>query len=183
MIRRHLDGIWPAQNKEHFTWQLGPIGQVLPDFTVCRIEPLRPENAWIYVTDGACEVETGKGYGLEFVLVAPDDDARHIETLAVVAYYHVTTDEKLDVGRIMYSGRPWLDQSRCDHFLLSLPYLFGPKVEWCGNATEKQIRFLWLLPITKSEAHFAAHYGVEALEERFEKHEINTVDPGRQSVA
>ena len=61
MIRRHLDEIWPVPNKEHFTWQLCPIGQVL----------------------------------------------------------------------------------------LSLPYPFGPKLEWCGNAPEKRIRFLWLLPITR----------------------------------
>ena len=35
----------------------------------------------------------------------------------------------------------------------------------------------------KEEAAFADRYGVEALEQRFEKHEIDYVDPHRRSVA
>jgi hypothetical protein len=123
-------------------------------------------------------------YSVEFVLLAPDENARHIETLAIVTHYHAITTAKLDVGRIVNCGRPWLHNSACDHLLVSLPYPFGPTLEWCRSGTGGQdTRFLWLLPITASEASYASSWGVDSLEQRFDQCEIDAIDPQRKAVA
>jgi Suppressor of fused protein (SUFU) len=182
-VKRHLDAFWPGQDKDCFTWKLGPIKEVLPLFTVCRIRPRSVRDPWVYVTVGACDVDAGEEPRMEFFLLAPDDNARHIETLAMVAHFHATTRNKLDVGRIIVCGRGWLEGSPSDHLLVSLPYPFGPTLEWCKEWVDKDIRFLWLVPITPSEAAFAMEKGVESLERRFDENTINAVDPMRKPVA
>jgi hypothetical protein len=183
LVKIHLESFWPNCQRGYFTWELGPIKDVLPSFLVCRIAPQSSQEPWIYVSIGANSVEMGAEYGVEFLLLAPDDNARHIETLAIVAHYHATTKNKLDAGRIVNCGRPWLDSSPCDHMLVSLPYPFGPNLEWCRNSLSKDTRLLWLLPITKSEASFAASCGIESLEQRFDQREIDAIDPHRKAVA
>src|SRR5919106_2061901 len=78
-------------------------------------------------------------------------------------------------------GAPWLDDSACDHLLVSVPYPYGPDLEVCawqrGHA-----RLLWLLPITEAERDYRATNGLEALEARFDEHAIEFWDPRRPSV-
>jgi hypothetical protein len=183
VIRDHLNLFWPDRHKEFFTWELGPIKRVLSEFMVCRIGPDSTPEPWIYISVGASEVDLGRPYATEFVLLAPDDNARHIETLAIMTHYHATNANRLDIGRIVNCGRPWLDNSACDRFLVSLPYPFGPTLEWCHAVTGPDIRFLWLLPITSSEAAYASTHGVESLEQLFDQHQIDAIDPQREPVA
>ncbi|MGW5653784.1 suppressor of fused domain protein [Streptomyces humi] len=79
-------------------------------------------------------------------------------------------------------GRPWLDDSDCDHYLVSLPYPFGPEFEFCEWGDGAHARILWLLPISKAEKDFRREAGLEALESRFEELGIDPVDPQRASV-
>jgi hypothetical protein len=109
--------------------------------------------------------------------MARNADAAHIETLAMVAYYHHT--EGLDVGHTFPIGRPWCSGAACEHFLVSLPYPFGPKLELLGR---DDVRFLWLLPIHDSERKFWREQGPEALESRFDAAEIDFTDVNRPSV-
>ncbi len=178
----HITGFWPHHSKELFLWELGPINEVLPEFQVCRISPQSQRDPWVYVSIGVSDVTVEGEYAVEFVLLAPDDNARHIETMAMVAHYHATMANKLDLGQIVNSGRPWLGDSKCDHLLVSLPYPFGPSLEWCQGGPSKKIRFLWLLPITPSEVAYAEGFGVELLEQRFDEEEIEEVDPQRKAV-
>lgn len=55
-IQSHLNSFWPDRQKEYFTWELGPIKKVLPQFVVCRVAPRSLQEPWIYVTVGASEI-------------------------------------------------------------------------------------------------------------------------------
>ena len=87
----------------------------------------------------------------------------------------------MDVGHTVPIGEPWLEDSLCDHFLVSVPYPYGPDVEMCrwdgGHA-----RLLWLLPITEAERDFRSEHGLEALEARLDRAAINFADPLRGSI-
>jgi hypothetical protein len=101
----------------------------------------------------------------------------------MVAYYHGgPPEQRLDHGHTVPIGEPWVEGSACDHFLVSLPYPFGPDLERCkwdsGHA-----RLLWLLPITTTERDFKAEHGLEALEQRLEKAAIHYWEPDRPAVA
>lgn len=171
----HYLKTWPDHDMDLFSWELGPIRKVLPDFRVCRISPLQPPEPWVYVSIGASIDDT-----IEFFILSPEENPRHVESLAIVAHFHATGG-RLTVGRIVNCGRPWLEGSKCDHFFVSLPYPYGPALEWC-DATKQRTQVLWLLPITSDEADFAALHGIEALESAFDKAEIEMVDPQRPSV-
>lgn len=99
----------------------------------------------------------------------------------MVANLHADARYRLHLGKIINIGRPWIDGASCDHLLVSLPYLLGPKFEYL-RVLDLSIRFLWLLPITQSEASYARTHGVEALESVFERTAFDTLDPTRNSV-
>lgn len=179
----HIDAYWTKNRKDFFTWEIGPIQSTVPGFCVCRVRPLHNDDPWVYVSVGASEIATGLDYAVEFLLLAPDEDAQHVETLSIVTYYHATTGVKLDVGRVIDIGRPWIEGSVCDRLLVSLPYPYGPMLEWFMQGSRQSIRFLWLLPISPTEAQFARIHGVEILEQRFDDAAINAIDPRRPTVA
>jgi Suppressor of fused protein (SUFU) len=140
-------------------------------------------HLWTYVSAGAWEVTQRDGHRLEFVVTTQRDEAAAVDLLAMTAYYHAgPLEQRLDVGHTIPIGAPWLDESACDHLLISVPYPYGPDLEVCvwqrGHA-----RLLWLLPITEAERDFRATNGLEALEARFDKQAIEFWDPRRPSVA
>lgn len=165
-----------------FTWELGPIREVLPHFRVARVQPLKKSQPWAYVSCGMSSIIRCHTEPIEAFVLSPIEEALHVELLAMIA--HFCADMKLSFGlnRILDIGRPWLEGSSCDHLLISLPYPFGPKLEWLELPKGKKVRFLWALPITRDEAAFARAEGVEALEQLFDLHRINAVDPNRPSV-
>ena len=119
---------------------------------------------------------------LELFLFSPVKHTPHAELLTVIAHYHCT-GESLGLGHTVNFGRPWMENSTCDHGLISLPYLDGPSVEWCESGQgERDIRCLWLMPITAAERDYVKLYGLDALERRFEDAQVNYVNPVRESV-
>jgi len=74
---------------------------------------------------------------------SPDAPA-WLKSLASVCFNH--KDGYFGLGRVIEIGRPWIDGSNMENFLISLPYPYGEKIEYMGN-----IRFFWLLPITDKE--------------------------------
>jgi hypothetical protein len=119
---------------------------------------------------------------LELFALSRKSEETLVELLTAVAHYH-RTGAPLGVGHTVNIGRPWFPDSHCtcDHGLLSLPYPFGPKLEWLETRGGR-VRFLWLLPITKSEVEFKKTEGLEALEQRFEESGLDFLDPVRRSV-
>lgn len=142
-----------------------------------RVAPTGRDGVWVYITSGAAVRHTPDGH-LEFFIISPVDDVIQVETLAMVTNFALDCRYQVRLGSILDIGRPWLPKSRCDHLLVSLPYPYGPKLEELGPAT----RILWLLPITHAEADFAREHGVEALEQCFEREQLQYFDPSRSSV-
>jgi hypothetical protein len=82
---------------------------------------------------------------------------------------HDTTREVGDLYLLAVFG--------CDHWLVSLPYPFGPELQQC-HVGDRHVDFLWLVPITKAERDFKASHGQEELEERFEAVERRLISVG-----
>ncbi|MFE2557371.1 suppressor of fused domain protein [Streptomyces sp. NPDC059352] len=180
----HLRRTLPGRVIDEVTGVDGPIEDRVPGFRVFRIHPAYPGDWWLYVTSGCWEATQLDGHGTEFFLAAPRDEWINLESVTVNAYYHCgPVHQRLDVGHTVPIGRPWLDDSDCDHYLVSLPYPFGPDFEVCEWEGGSHARILWLLPITAAEKDFRREMGLEALEVRFDEHAIDPVDPKRASVA
>lgn len=54
-----------------------------------------------------------------------------------------------------------MDGATPDHFLVSLPYPYGPQLEHC-DAAGTHVQVLWLDPITAAEAAYRRERGLEA---------------------
>lgn len=74
-----------------------------------------------------------------------------------------------------------MKQSECSYLLISLPYPYGPKLEWLDLAGTC-VRFLWALPITPREAAYAELNGHDALEQKFDEAKLDYLNPTRSSV-
>lgn len=179
-IVRHVSASWPEQRRNDFEWRVGPIRETVPGLVVTRIEPRVPMESWHYVSRGLWQIE-GDGPRLELMLSPPYSDPIHVETIAMVANLHADPRYRVHLGKIINIGRPWIEGASCDHLLISLPYLLGPQFEYL-RVLDLTIRFLWLLPITRSEAAYARMHGVDALESAFEKAGFDTSDPSRNPV-
>jgi hypothetical protein len=177
VITKHYEGCWSTTG-ELVKWRLGPVEQLPPNFGVLVFKPGLHRKMWTYATCGMSQ--QSDAVPLELHLFSPIQAEAHVELLTVIAHFHAT-GACLDVGHTVNFGRPWLPQSKCDHGLISLPYLDGPKLEWLA-LPERRIRFLWLVPITVDELRFKKTHGLEALENRFEERQFNYLDPARSSV-
>jgi len=150
------------------------------DFVVIELSPT-PEsnNLWVYCTAGTGLAENDD-HRYEFFLATSSADQRHVETLTMLSHYR-RFESRLGRGHIVNIGRSWVEGSRCDRLLLSLPYPFGPKLEWLKSGT-LTIRFLWALPITPEEAAFVTQNGIEELERRFDSSKLRYWDVQRKTV-
>lgn len=179
-LRSHLSESWPDREQEDFRWTRGPIGQVIPRFTVRRVSALGPGSSYIYLSVGAFSV--GSEQMREFFIMSPVESPRHVETLAMVAHFHSRQAHRLKHGDVLDIGRPWLEGSDNQHLLVSWPYALDAGAATCIVGGD-EIIYLWLVPISNSEAQLVRESGSGALEERLEKNGVNVLDPKRQSVA
>ena len=178
----HLRRFFAGHEVETFVWTAGPIEQRIPGFHVARVGPGPRLNLWSYVSLGCWRATQVDGHGLEFVIAAAEEDPRLVELSAINAYYHAgPPSQRLDIGHTVPIGEPWLKASACDHFVVSLPYPYGPELEMCEWSTG-HARILWLVPITEAERDFKAANGLEALEQRLEAASVNFWDPARRST-
>jgi hypothetical protein len=179
--RSHLNGFWPDRPHEELVWTLGPIMQTLPRFRVRRIAPAERRDPWVYVTVGAWEATADQPHGTEFFLLSPEENPLHVELLAMVANLHADDRYRLNVGSTINIGRPWMEGSTADHLLVSLPYPYGPALEQC-ELGERHVRYLWLVPITATEANLVRQQGLEVLERLLEQSNVNVMSPKRRSL-
>lgn len=176
-MTQHYSAIWGGTPASH-VWRAGwrPFPQE------CRILEFRPTGKrfyWVYATCGM--TETDKPPLLEIFLMSREQSEDHVELLTAIAHYH-QTGARLGLGHTVNFGRPWLRGSRCSFGLLSLPYTFGPALE-NGKADGKDVRVLWLFPITAQERALATERGLNALEELFEAKQVDYLNPLRESVS
>lgn len=104
-----------------------------------------------------------------------------VELLTAAAHYH-RTGERLGVGHTINFGKPWQNNSLCDHALISLPYLDGPSLENL-KIGPKLVKLYWLIPITRAEVELKKSLGLDALEQKFEDEAFDYLNPTRPSVA
>jgi hypothetical protein len=179
-LNEHIRGFFTGCQIQEFVCAAGPTHRVLPRFRVIRVAPRPQRREWVYLSVGAWEVDHDAERGLEFLIVAPTDDARIVELLTMTAYYH--RDFHLGLGHTFPIGDGWLYDSACNYLLVSLPYPFGPQLEWCCLQDSGHVRFLWLLPITEAENRFRHECGLETLEQRFQEAKVKFADPWHPSV-
>jgi hypothetical protein len=123
----------------------------------------------------------GDKEAVELHLYSPREADGHVELLVATAHFHRNRD-RLGLWHTVNFGRPWLDQSACDHGFISLPYLDGPQFE-ISHTPLGPVNFYWLIPVYPEEVAYKARQGVEALEQALEKQPFNYLDPSRPSVA
>ena len=171
-IRQFFEG-HPVQLKQ---WAAGPAANAIPDFRVLEIAPGPRLDQWTYATAGAADVGLRR---LEYLTIGDEARDTYVELLTMVAYYAM--DHRLGLGHIIPIGRPLVDGSPCEHVYLSLPYLFGPKLEVIERSPES-VQILWVFPITQPERQLLLSSGLDALEERLESQEVQYWSPLRASV-
>lgn len=176
----HVRGYWDGHIVEAVTWERGPILERIPRFSTYRIVPKRAGEAWVYVTMG-CSLLEHAAVGMEFFIMSPFADEVHSETLAMVGHYHSFRAHRLDVGSVLNIGRPWMRYSRMGHLLVSLPYPYGPALEWAPSEAGP-VRFLWLLPIHQSEADFIKCHTLEEFESLMDERGANILDIDRDPI-
>ncbi|MCI0423800.1 MAG: suppressor of fused domain protein [Acidobacteria bacterium] len=181
-VKAHITDFWPKRECVEEVLGHGPIQESLRGFCVLRLKPTDKTEPWVYCTLGSFLAGTTEHVKHEFFLLSPAEDQTHVETLTMLANFHADDRYRLTVGSVVNIGGPWLDESDCDHLLISLPYPFGPKLEWLKTGGFC-VQFLWALPITAREAAFSELNGSEALEQRFDAAGINYLDPKRPSLA
>jgi hypothetical protein len=177
-VLEHYQEMWTAQACGVHRWSKGPSWQMPIDFGIAEFAPSPSRDMWTYATCGmSCQ---GDSEPLELHLFSLVQTPSHVELLTMVAHYHLT-GSYLNLNHTVNFGRPWLEGSKASFGFVSLPYLDGPKLEWC-EFRERKVRFLWLVPITERERSYASAFGSEALEDAFERQSFNYLDPLRTSV-
>ena len=181
-ILRHLEMFWSADRIDEVHWTPGHVGDRLPNLHIAKISPESKRDRWTFATVGAWYGTRDSNHNLEFLAVAKSEAASVMWDLALVAYYQAGPGaNRLDVGHTIPIGQGWVDGSPLDHVLITLPYLWGTKME--NLVTDgRHIRLLWVQPIHAIEAEFRHKHGLEALESRFEEKRIDVLDPFRRPV-
>ncbi len=177
-LLEHYRTAW-AGSLEKVPFDKGPIGDLPVDFAVMICPPHGSRTLWTYAT--LCMSQPTDSEPIEVHLFSNSRADQLAELLFAIAHYH-RTGSPLGVNHSVNFGRPWFPGSTCDHGLISLPYLDGPKLEW-AEIESRSVRFLWVIPITTKEFAFKQDKGIQALEERFEKAHVAYADPFRPSVA
>jgi hypothetical protein len=180
-IREHVQNFWPSSTIHEEQWKEGPIQENVPGLRVLRVKSRITGRPVIYVTNGCFTVEPSHHVRHEFLLISPKQTSQHVETLTMLANFHADERYRLHVGSVVSIGDPWIPDSRCDNLLISIPYPYGPKLEWL-RLPDICVRFLWALPITGREAAFVELNGLEALEEKFDSGRVDYLNPARSSV-
>jgi len=176
-IQQHYIDCWKNKPTTH-KWEKGPVHELPCEFEVLRFSPTTSRSIWIYATCGMSisqDIEP-----LELHIFSNEKHDFLIELLTIVAHCHRNIAILGHGHTINFGQRWWLDSS-CQYGLISLPYLDGPFLEWLVQKGTKT-RFLWLIPITKSEVEYKKRHGLDALEELFDRASFNYLDPYRKSV-
>jgi hypothetical protein len=179
-LERHYRNFFAGHEAEAFECPEGPLAGIAPWLRVLRFGPGPRTGLWSYVSLGAHGLNGIDGQGLEFVVLADEPDPGLVELLAMTAYFSHTA--KFGVGHTVPIGRPWREGSKCDELLLALPYPLGPELEE-ADLGDRQVRVLWLLPITRSESRYRHANDLEALESLFDEAEIEFWNVDREPVA
>jgi hypothetical protein len=182
-VRAHLERVFPKRAIASVDFAASELVVNLPELAVLELAPPpgEPRTPWLYVSAGASAEPMDDGYGLELVLCAPRAERAAAKLVAMVANLHADPRYPLSLGQVLEIGHPWLPGASADHLLVALPGVFDPELEWLSDR-DRTIRFIWLVPIAKSEAAFARQHGPDALLARLGATQADVAELGRASV-
>jgi hypothetical protein len=176
-IIKHYENVWGNVGK-YYLWDKGQFEKLPYDFRVLEFPPNDIRNMWTYATCCMSQEEDHKP--IELHMFSSKRDENIIELLTAVVYYHRNSNN-LGLWHTINFGRPWQENSLCDYGFISLPYLDGSNLE-NFKADNSDIKFYWLIPVTKSEVDFKIKYGEEALESKFDEKNLDYLNSQRTSV-
>ncbi|MFZ6769989.1 suppressor of fused domain protein [Undibacterium sp. Di26W] len=174
----HYAEIWKSKGVG-IDFAKGPVSDLPKEFSVLEFAPRANKNMWTYAT--CCMSQESDEYPIELHMFSPEKSEEIVELMVATAHFH-RTGARLGLGDSVNFGKSWINESKCEYGLISLPYLDGPQLEDMEIENGKCVKFLWLIPITQREVEYKKINGVENLEERFEAAEFNYLDPTRTSV-
>jgi hypothetical protein len=177
-LRQHFEGYFGVTGKQ-LMLDKGPKEKLHSDFFVLELPPNKQHSMFCYCTVGmsADRLDDNK---IELVVYAPKPDVSLVELLTVCASYHRNV-LPLNVHHTVNIGQPWLDDSKCDHAFISLPYLDGEELE-LFNFEGNYIHCYWLIPITEKERGYKIDNGCEALERLFQEKQFDYLNPNRKCL-
>jgi hypothetical protein len=177
LLKLHLEAQWGKSSGQQLRIS-DPHNKMPSEFRVVKFPPSEVHDFWVYSTLGMSIDMTENLLELHIFSAKQADDAP-VELLTIIASFH-RNDTHLNLHHSITIGRPWQDNSLCDHAFISLPYLDGDGLELFSFG-KNHLHNLWLLPITEQERDFKMLYGPDALEEKFEECKLNYLDANRKS--
>lgn len=183
-VRAHAARVFPGQATETLRWDEGGIVTNLSEFAVVRVAPAAgapPDSAWLHLSAGASAAPLEDGYGIELILLTRGPEKLAVKLLSMVANLHADERYPLSLGQTLEIGHGWLPGARADHLLVTLPTAFDPELEWLSDRV-RNVRFIWLVPVTRREAEFAQKHGPLALQERLGAARADLTALERESV-
>ena len=177
-LRDHYENYFHVKGEKK-KWNEGPIHKLDSEFYVLEIKPNEIHSMWTYLTVGMSLDGQGEDL-IELFLYAPCQSNYLVELLTINASFHRNVNP-LNLNHTVNIGQSWLDESKCDHGFISLPYLDGNELE-LFNFKGKTIHCYWFIPITKKERDYKVKNGYESLERIFEEKEFNYLNPNRSCL-
>ena len=117
---------------------------------------------------------------IELHMRSNTEDNSIVELLYAIAHFH-RTGKNLDVGHTVNFGRPWIEGSKCEYGLVSLPYIDGPELEVL-TLRNHAVYFYWIIPVYTAEVEYKKSHGIELLEKRFDDVGLRYAEPDRPPV-
>ncbi|TDK32129.1 suppressor of fused domain protein [Rhizobium deserti] len=125
----------------------------------------------------------GHNFGIEIVAACETDAEQFVNALSTCAFNIIKDGTPVYPGVVfprvldLYEGL----SSTLSHAFLVDPFLWGEELS-SRKMGSKTVAFLQMIPISDSEYTFLQKQGPEALEEQFEKHQIDIFDINREPV-
>lgn len=177
-LLNHYIATW-GHRFQIFKWGQGPMREFDESFSVIKFTPTKSRKFWIYGTCGMAGRLDVNPMELHIFSFIEDDSL--LELLTAVSYYHKRS-VNLHLNDTVNFGRSWQGSSNCSFGFISLPYIDGRNLEIFKIFDNADVHCYWLVPITQDELNYKQMHGIENLEEKFEAHQFNYLDPNRSSV-
>ena len=177
-LREHYETFFGAPGNR-LAPKHGPIEKLFYDFYVLEFPVNKRHKMICYCTVGMSADRIDNNL-IELIIYSPRIDDSILELLTVIASYH-RNKLPLNIHHTVNIGQPWIDNSKCDHGFISLPYIEGDTFE-LFNLDDQTTHCYWFIPITEKERDFQLEKGCEALEQLFEDSQFDYLNPNRLSL-
>jgi hypothetical protein len=177
-VENHISVIWPWREVQSKQWTRGRNIVSIPDLRVLEVHPSAQDGGWVYASVGVWRIEAESHRSQEFILLSPEQSDANVELLAMIASAHNDARYRIRENAIFEIGRPWLPDSLCDHILVAQPYFLDEDQDRV-RIDGLEISYLWLVPITSSEAKFGRQMGGHVLFHEFADAEVDLLKVDR----